>query len=456
MISVVQPTGALSLLSQLEAESLSRYSLGDLYELYRNCSLAVLNSGTKTDNSKKLLDQFKDFEINVIQNERGVKLELINPPKTAFVDGELISSIQNNLYAVLRDIVHMSSLAKKQEELLQKGNEDDICKLRTNEIYSTLRLAGAFTPGADPNVVVCWGGHAINEVEYAYAYRVGFQLGLRKMNICTGCGPGVMEAPMKGASFAHTMQKHHTGRFFGFTEPSIIAAEPPNPMVSDLVIFQNIEQRLEAFVRYGNVLVVFPGGPGTAEELLYILTIKLTRENRHEPLPLILTGPKESEDYFKALDTFIKKVFGESIARLYNIIIDDPEKVATTAKEALKMIKDHRTVNSDAYYFNWTMRIPESIQQPFEVNHENMANLNLHHDQPQADLAANLRKAFSGIVSGNVKEHGMREVATHGPFILRGDPDIADALDELLQDFIRQKRYQLSQEEYVPCFKVEK
>ena len=43
MISVVQPTGATSLLSQLEAESLSRYSQGDLYDLYRNCSLACFS-----------------------------------------------------------------------------------------------------------------------------------------------------------------------------------------------------------------------------------------------------------------------------------------------------------------------------------------------------------------------------------------------------------------------------
>ena len=49
-------------------------------------------------------------------------------------------------------------------------------------------------------MVVCWGGHSINENEYLYARRVGNQLGLRELNICTGCGPGAMEAPMKGAA----------------------------------------------------------------------------------------------------------------------------------------------------------------------------------------------------------------------------------------------------------------
>ena len=91
MISIIQPPEAMALLSQIETESLSNSDFGDLFDLYRNCSLAVLNSGALTDNAKELLDRYEDFNINIISNERGVKLELINPPKSAFVDGEIIS-----------------------------------------------------------------------------------------------------------------------------------------------------------------------------------------------------------------------------------------------------------------------------------------------------------------------------------------------------------------------------
>ncbi|MFP1497543.1 hypothetical protein ACLB1Q_28720 [Escherichia coli] len=58
-----------------------------------------------------------------------------------------------------------------------------------------MRNARALHVGEAPNMVVCWGGHSINENEYLYARRVGNQLGLRELNICTGCGPGAMEAP---------------------------------------------------------------------------------------------------------------------------------------------------------------------------------------------------------------------------------------------------------------------
>lgn len=95
----------MDMLSQLEVDMLKRTASSDLYQLFRNCSLAVLNSGSLTDNSKELLSRFENFEINVLRRERGVKLELINPPEDAFVDGRIIRSLQANLFAVLRDIL---------------------------------------------------------------------------------------------------------------------------------------------------------------------------------------------------------------------------------------------------------------------------------------------------------------------------------------------------------------
>ena len=84
MITHVSPLGSMDMLSQLEVDMLKRTASSDLYQLFRNCSLAVLNSGSLTDNSKELLSRFENFEINVLRRERGVKLELINPPEDAF------------------------------------------------------------------------------------------------------------------------------------------------------------------------------------------------------------------------------------------------------------------------------------------------------------------------------------------------------------------------------------
>src|SRR3546814_6288695 len=72
-------------------------------------------------------------------------------------------------------------------------------------------------------------------------------------------------------------------RYIGITEPGIIAAESPNPIVNQLVIMPDIEKRLESFVRLGHGIIVFPGGVGTAEEILYLLGILLREENAQLP-----------------------------------------------------------------------------------------------------------------------------------------------------------------------------
>ena len=69
----------------------------------------------------------------------------------------------------------------------------------------------------------------------------------------------------------------------------------------------------------------------------------------------------------------------------------------------------------DAFFFNWSIAMPQDFQRPFDPTHEAMAALDLHHGRKPHELAANLRRAFSGIVAGNVKEEGMRRIEEHGP-----------------------------------------
>ena len=68
-------------------------------------------------------------------------------------------------------------------------------------------------------------------------------------------------------------------------------------------------------------------------------------------------------------------------------------------------------------------------------------------------LAAELRRAFSGIVAGNVKEAGLRLIDEHGPFELHGDAELLQPLDALLASFVRQRRMKLSGE-YQPCYRI--
>ncbi|PIJ49050.1 LOG family protein [Erwinia sp. OLTSP20] len=452
MITQISPLGSMDLLSQLEVDMLKRTASSDLYQLFRNCSLAVLNSGSQTDNSHELLSRFQDFDINVMRRERGVKLELINPPEDAFVDGRLIRSLQANLFAVLRDILFVNGQLENASRLRHPQSENSVHI--TNQVFSILRNARALHVGEEPNTVVCWGGHSINATEYQYCRSVGAQLGLRELNICTGCGPGVMEAPMKGAAVGHAQQRYKDARFIGLTEPSIIAAEPPNPLVNELIIMPDIEKRLEAFVRIAHGIIIFPGGVGTAEELLYLLGILLDPQNNNQVLPLILTGPQESADYFKVLDDFIVSTLGEKARRHYQIIINDPAEVARLMKKAMPKVKEHRRETGDAYSFNWALHIEQDLQLPFHPDHDNMAALNLYPNQPAEKLAATLRKAFSGIVAGNVKEFAIKSIERNGPYKLHGDTELMHRMDDLLQGFVAQHRMKLPGTTYIPCYEI--
>ncbi len=447
--TLISPEGRLEVLSKAEVAKLLDTSKSGLYEIFRNCALAVLNCGSSIDDGKELLERYRSFDIHIVQRERGIKLDIKGAPAIAFVDGKMIKGIHEHLFAVLRDIVFISNEVMDNPSF-DMSRSDGI----TDSVFHILRNANVLRPMRNPNLVVCWGGHSINRIEYNYSKEVGYQMGLRDLDICTGCGPGAMKGPMKGATIGHAKQRLTNGRYLGISEPGIIAAESPNPIVNDLVIMPDIEKRLEAFVRTGHGIVVFPGGAGTAEEILYILGILLHPENAQIPFPLIFTGPETAREYFAQIDDFIATTLGEAARKRYTIIIDDPEEVARRMQTGIKEVREFRKSRSDAYYFNWLLKIDQEFQRPFKPTHENMRGLSLHKNQEVHLLAANLRRAFSGVVAGNVKDEGIRAIEKYGHFEIHGDAEIMGPMDALLASFVEQSRMKLPGKTYIPCYRV--
>lgn len=448
--ALVSPEGSLEILSNYEVNLLMNRNEGGLYRLFRQCALAVLNTGIITDDCQELMQEHPDFDIRLIPQPRGLKLELINAPAHAFVDDEMLRANREHLFSVLRDIVYTHA-SPKFAPLRKSAQPDDL----TNTVFHILRNAKALQPGRQPDMIVCWGGHSISDQEYKYSKEVGHQLGLRELSICTGCGPGAMKGPMKGATIGHAKQRVKNGRYIGITEPGIIGAESPNPIVNELIIMPDIEKRLEAFVRCGHGVIVFPGGVGTAEEILYLLGILLHPDNADLPFPVVFTGTQENAEYFEMIDKFIRNALGDAAADKYDIIIDDPVRVAQTMKKGMKRVETFRRAMQDAYYFNWVLKIDPVFQLPFEPDHDSMRALELHRDQPTHLIAANLRKAFSGIVAGNVKEAGIRKVQERGPFEITGDPTLIKPLESMLEQFVAQNRMKLpGTSAYRPSYRI--
>lgn len=445
----IRPSGSLQILSHQEAAQLSDRSDRGLNDILRQCVLAVLNTGNADDSGTRLMEKFPNFDIKVTARGRGVELVLTCPPANAFINGQLIKGLQEHVFATVRDLVYAKNYIFDQENY----DENDSRNI-TNAVFQLLRNADVLKPNQLPNIIVCWGGHAISNEEYDYAREVGYALGMRYLSVCTGCGSGVMKAPMKGAAEGHHNQRCDNRRYVGISEPSIIAAEAPNAVVNELVIMPDIEKRLEAFVRFGHGLIIFPGGPGTLEEILYILSILLHPKNENQPLPLLLTGNLASKEYFDEIKLFVEDTLGVEALDKLQVILDAPDSVAQIMKDQMEVVYQNRKASSDAYYYNWKLHIECELQKPFDPTHENMASLNLTFDQPKHLLAAELRKAFSGIVAGNVKAYGIEAVEKHGPYQIKGDPKITAALGRILELLVRQKRMKLDSREYIPSYKI--
>jgi uncharacterized protein (TIGR00730 family) len=110
-----------------------------------------------------------------------------------------------------------------------------------------------------------------------------------KLHICTGGGPGIMEAANRGA--------HESGAPSVSLNIVLPHEQLPNPYVTQALSFKfhYFAMRKMHFMMRAKALVAFPGGFGTLDELFEVLTLVQTRKAK--PVPILLYG----SDYWKRM-----------------------------------------------------------------------------------------------------------------------------------------------------------
>ena len=118
----------------------------------------------------------------------------------------------------------------------------------------------------------------------------------RHFIICTGGGPGIMEAANRGAS------EKAGGRSVGLNI-SLPFEQKPNPYVSEGLAFDfhYFFMRKFWFVSRARALVIFPGGLGTLDELFDVLTLVQTGKTPKIPIVVYGTAFWDEVLNFKAL-----------------------------------------------------------------------------------------------------------------------------------------------------------
>jgi len=114
----------------------------------------------------------------------------------------------------------------------------------------------------------------------------------KRFFICTGGGPGIMEAANRGA--------HEVGAMTIGLNITLPHEQEPNPYITPSLNFKfhYFAARKMHFVMRAKALVAFPGGFGTLDELFEIITLVQTQKAK--PVPIILFG----SDYWKRLIHF--------------------------------------------------------------------------------------------------------------------------------------------------------
>ena len=144
-----------------------------------------------------------------------------------------------------------------------------------------------------------------------------------RLYICTGGGPGIMEAANRGA--------HDLGALTVGLNIALPHEQSANPYVSPSVNFKfhYFALRKMHFMMRAKALVAFPGGMGTLDELFEVLTLVQTRKVK--PVPIVLFGT----DYWKRLINFDVLVEEGTISKedlaLFTYT-DDPQAAWDTIK----------------------------------------------------------------------------------------------------------------------------
>ena len=166
--------------------------------------------------------------------------------------------------------------------------------------------------------------------EYAQVREMASRLTELGCDIVTGGGPGLMEAANEGAASTRGRSSRKT-RSFGLT--IAIPYEKANPYLDSVTAHRTFFSRLHHFVRMSQAFVIFPGGIGTALELMMVW--QLLQVGFMTERPVVLVG-----DMWRGMLDWMKR---DMVPRqLVNAEDLDLVHIAESLEGAVAVIEKHK------------------------------------------------------------------------------------------------------------------
>ena len=259
----------------------------------QDCPEHCMNSKTHDLHDKRLADAWATLQAH---SDKGLPLDR-DPSRLAFADPEFL------LRRETRGLRMQLELMKPDLQMREHGIENTVvvfgsARFRSEEESATL-IAQADAAG-DAKAAARWRKLARNAHFYEEARAFGKLVAEYsdgkdpedKLFICTGGGPGIMQAANRGS--------HEGGGLNIGLAIALPMEEEANPYVTPALSFKfhYFAIRKMHFMMRAKALVAFPGGFGTLDELFEVVTLVQTRKAKQ--VPIVLFGSA----YWKRLIDF--------------------------------------------------------------------------------------------------------------------------------------------------------
>ena len=231
-------------------------------------------------------------------------------PEESFRDPEFLGSLEGRTLRILSEYL------------------SPMTRLDKAKINSTILFLGSSkadpTDAKSPFYRYYWEAEELAFLLASWAITLKIPKG-KDFVICTGAGPGIMEAANRGAVRAG-------GKTIGMNI-SLPQPQPPNPYISpDLSFnFHYFFMRKFWLVYKAKAVIIFPGGFGTLDEFFEIATLLQVSKISKKELTLLLYG----EEYWRDLIKF------DSMVSKNAICAEDLElfKILSTPRQAFAYLK---------------------------------------------------------------------------------------------------------------------
>ncbi|HTK83351.1 MAG TPA: TIGR00730 family Rossman fold protein [Bacteroidota bacterium] len=258
-------------------------------------------------------------------------LEFLNSPQARTI--RILSEFLEPLYRFKRQGIRDTIVVFGSARVIPRAHALKELKAVKAKVKKTKRVnRNLLKKLRDAETVLELSGYYEDAVELAYLLTT-WSMKLDRPQpylICSGGGPGIMEASNRGARKAG-------GKSVGLNI-SLPFEQYSNPYITKALTFEfhYFFMRKFWFVYLAKALVMYPGGFGTLDELMEVLTLLQTKKVKKR-MPIILYGRKYWEEIlnFKALVKY--KMVSPNDMRLFRFADTPQEAFQYLKKELIKL-----------------------------------------------------------------------------------------------------------------------